>query len=901
MEVFMNKNLFIFISTLEKADFSVLDGATKIESLIERCKELGMNKVAVTNHGNMINMPKIIKAGEKEGIQIIPGCELYISWNHSCHIKDKDHDERYHLVALAMNDKGYENLMRLTSEAYLVGRYKKPRIDKELLERYNEGIIFTTACLHGVLSAIAQKNTVDIESDINWLKEILDDRIYLEIQRHPDLPSQDVLNDFAISCSKTFDIPIVAACDSHYAKESHFEAWRIMMMLATGGNMGFDAVNDYYIKSQEEVARLYKDIPEAVSNTVVLANRCQPIEIKREYKFPVFNTNTLTPDEYIREEAIKGLKLRISENSIPESKTKLYFDRLEEELKIISDMGFSTYFLVVADFINWAKTNGISVGPGRGSAAGSNVCWALRITDVDSIRYGLLFERFLNPDRISMPDIDVDFQDDRRDEVKGYMSRTYGADKVASIMTVGTMAAKGAIRDVCRMLGISYQDADELAKAVPEGKRGKNVYLNTIAQEGHEDYSKEFMEKVNSKDYYKKTLEIALVLEKMTRNTGTHAAGVVVSDHEPLVKYVPLMLDKNENITTQYDMNVCEDIGLIKFDFLGLSTLTVLVNTLKNIKEIHGIDIDLEKIPLDDPKVYDLLCAGNLAGLFQLSGSSGFKDVVVGVQPRCIEEISDITSLYRPGPLDNGFVGKYIKAKNSKIIEYMVQVDQSQIQDEIEKILEPTKGVIIYQEQIMKLAQVMAGYTLAQADLLRRAMGKKKKEEMDKQREVFVSGCYNNGINNEDALKAFNIMAKFAEYGFNKSHAIAYSLITYQTAYLKTYYPVEFLSASLTDVVDKQNKTIAFINDCKKNHIQILPPSINESNLAYTPTDKGIRFGLGAIKNLGDVAVESIIKNRKKFGSFKSFIDFCKRVNLSKVNVAKIKTLIRAGCFDDLK
>jgi DNA polymerase-3 subunit alpha len=578
----------------------------------------------------------------------------------------------------------------------------------------------------------------------------------------------------------------------------------------------------------------------------------------------------------------------------------VYEKRLETELDIIKGMGFSGYMLVVADYVNAAKKMGIGVGAGRGSAAGSLVCWVLDITTVDPIKYGLLFERFLNPDRISMPDIDVDFAHLRRGEVKEYTAKKYGQDKVASILTLGTMAARGALKDSCRCMEISYADADKFSKAIPDNVRGKNVYLKTITDPGHDDYDKDFMKVANSRPDYKEALRRALMVEGMTKSSGTHAAGVVISDHRDLVYHTGLQVDKEGNIVTSYTMDVLEKImGLIKFDLLGLKTITTNQLACEFIKENYDIDIDLDHIPLDDADTYNLLCSGNLAGIFQLSGSSGFKEVTTQIQPRNVEEIGDITSLYRPGPLDNGFIPKYVKAKNTGVLEYMISVGNQDVQLRIDEILKPTKGVIIYQEQVMKLAQIMGGYTLAQADLLRRAMGKKIEAEMEVQRKTFTEGCLNNNIKEDEAIKAFDAIAKFAEYGFNKSHAIAYSIITYQTAYLKAHYPIEFMAASLTEVAGDQDKTITFLNDCKANRIDVLPPDINQSKLAYTPTEKGIRFGLGAVKNLGDIAVNSIIKSRES-GKFTNLFDFVARVDKTKVNTAKIQTLIRAGCFDEV-
>jgi len=885
-------------------DYSLLDGCMKIKDLISQAKKLNYEKIAVTNHGNIINMPKIITEAAKEGIQIIPGCELYVSWDYPRTLREKEKYQAYHMVVLATNQTGYKNLLKLVSEAHITGKYFKPRVDKELIEQHKEGLIFTSACLNGVLNRKTVKEEADREEIINaarWFKEVLGDQIYLELQRHPDFPEQDRANESTVDIARTMGFPLVAACDSHYVYPEHHGAWKAMMMLQMAMKP-FDAPNDYYIKTQEEMVELFSDLPEAIENTIRIAEQCEPIVFDGSYKFPVFDTGKLSEDEFLKREAYRGLELRLAENGLT-TKRRVYEERLEHELNVIKGMGFSGYMLVVSDFINAAKEKEILVGPGRGSAAGSLMCWVTGITEVDPLipEYDLLFERFLNPDRISMPDIDVDFADDRRLEVKHYVEKKYGKDKVASIMTIGTMAARGSIRDACRVVGLTYSSGDALAKMIPDGVRGRNVYLRTITDKSHEDYCKPFVDLADTTGPYKEALSLALTMEGMTKSTGVHAAGVVISDDKPLVEHIGLMLDKEGNIVTSDDMKVLEKlIGLIKFDFLGLSTLTTLDMTCKSIKENYDIDIDINKIPLNDSKTFDMLCSGNLSGVFQLSGSSGFRDVVIQVQPRSVAEIADITSLYRPGPLDNGFIPKYVKAKNTGIIEYMIQASNPEIQKQIEECLLPTKGVLIYQEQVMKLVQIMAGYSLAQADLLRRAMGKKIAAEMEAQRKTFTEGCEANKITTVEAKKAFDAIAKFAEYGFNKSHAIAYSLISYQTAYLRAHYPTEFMAASLTEVAGDRDKTISFLNDCKANKIKVLPPSINKSLLAYTPEKNNIMFGLGAIKSLGNVAIDNIIKVRDKSGKFKNFFDFCSKVDLKKVNTAKIETLIRAGCFDEV-
>jgi DNA polymerase-3 subunit alpha len=849
-------------------------------------------------------MPQWIWEGEKRGIQIIPGCELYVAWDFPRHMKDSDHKVIYHMVALATNQVGYQNLMKLCSEGFLSGKYYKPRVDKELLEKYKEGIIFTTACLNGIFNAKLNrqgKEEVVVKEEAEAIKTLLGDQIYFEVQRHPNTPEQDTGNEVLKRFSEEYNIPLVATCDSHYGKPEHYDAWVSLMTLQMNG-FPHTAPNDFYVKSQQEMLDLFSDWPEVTANTMKIADQCEPIVLDTSYKFPVFETGSKTLEETLREDSLTGLNQMLDKKKITGTKREEYKQRLNHELDIINGMGFPGYMLIVADFCQFAKENGVPLGPGRGSAAGCLVAYVLGITNVDPIKYGTLMERFLNPERVSMPDIDLDFGHRVREKMKDYAAEKYGEDKVASIMTIGTMAARGALRDMARVFKLSFQEGDQLSKAVPEGKRGKNVYLRTITDPSHEDYSPEFMELVNSRAVFQDVVRVAKIVEGMAKSSGTHAAGVIISDDKALWEHTALMLDKHDNVTSQYDMKVLEKLGLIKFDFLGLSTLTVIDDTVKAIEEKYGETIDIDEIDESDPATFELLCTGNLQGVFQLSGSSGFKNVVMQIQPHSIEEIADITSLYRPGPLDNGFIPMYVEAKKSNSTNYMIEIKSNpEINQQVEELLKPTKGVLVYQEQVMKLAQIMGGYSLGKADLLRRAMGKKIEAEMEACREEFVSGCYENGIENQEAMDTFDIIAKFAEYGFNKSHAIAYSILTYQTAWLKAHYPKEFLAACLTDEMGKQDKTITYINDAKANDIKILPPDINESEEFYTATPEGIRFGLAAIKDFGDVGAEYVIKERKKNGEYKSFIDFAQRVNLQKVNKSKIQTLIRVGCFDNLQ
>jgi len=879
---------------------SILDGVTQVHTLIDVCKQQKITKIAITNHGNVINLPEIIISSKKAGIQVIPGCEFYISWDHSRTKKDNDNKKSYHLIGLAINNRGWKNLMKLSSEGFLSGYYYKPRIDKELLERYHEDIIFTTACLNGVFNSKPLKEEVPIMEmyeDAMWLKQLLGDRLYLEVQRHPGLPAQEEANCNILKLAKKCDIPIVATCDSHYGRKEDFEAWRSIMLLQTQGKFGADAINDYYIKTEKEMKELFHDLPQAITNTMVIADKCEEITFDKSLKFPKIDTGDLSEEEFIRQKTYLSLATKVM---VTDPKYNVYVDRLEMEIKVLKDMGFISYMLVVSDFVNAAKAKGIRIGPSRGSGGGTLTGYLLNITTIDPIKYGLIFERFLNPGRAdSCPDFDIDIMHTRRDEVKDYMVERHGIDKVASIMTLGTQAAKMAIRDVARVKGVPYSEANQLACALPEGKRGKNIYLRDVTNRDSEEYSSEFMNFVNQKSLYKEVIEIAKVLEGGCKSTGTHAAGVVVSDHLPLIEHTALMLDKNKRIITQNDMKVLEKIlGLIKFDFLGLSTLTTIEMTKDFVKELQGIDID--NIPEDDSKTFDLLCNGSIDGVFQLSGSEGFKGVTRKIAPRSIREIADITSLYRPGPLDNGFIPIYTRAKETGIIEYMVKVTPPSINKQIEAMLVDTNGCVIYQEQIISLVKILANYTLAEADNFRRILGKKIELEMKQQREKFVEGCKKNKISKDEAEHVFDTIEKFSSYSFNLSHAVGYSVITYQTAYLKANYHKEFMAAILNEYIGDDEKLIPLIQDCRETGLKILPPDVNESNMIFKPTQEGIRFGFSAIKGFGEIGAAFLVKERTKNGNFRSFTDFISRVDLSKINKTKIAALVNCGCFDKL-
>jgi DNA polymerase-3 subunit alpha len=886
-------------------DYSMMDGCQKPAMVFDRLKELEMNKVAITNHGNVINMPYMIEQGAKKGIQVIPGCEFYVCWDHSALIKDTEHKKTFHMVVLAMNNVGYKNLLKLSTLGHLVGKYHKPRIDREMLEQHNEGLIVLTACLNGTLANQIGKGgkcPADLVGDIQWFKEVFGDRVYLEIQRHPNLPENDLATEGIIELAKIHDMKLVATCDAHYSRVEHFNAWQSMMLLQTNFRFGHELQNDYYIKSHKQMADLFLDYPQAVEETAKIAERCTPITFDKSIKYPPFDTGGLTSHEYLKKISMEGLDKRIAKGKIVAKRRKEYEDRLNYECKVLAEKNFSTYMLIVSDFITWAKSQGIRVGPGRGSAAGCLVAYLTSITEVEPMKpgYDLIFERFINPERDSFPDVDTDFDDLRREEVIDYVTQKYGAEHVSRILTIVGIAAKGAIREIARRYELPPADTNIFSKMIPGLVRGRATSLKDAPL-----LSPDFKAKIDSSELYRKIFETALVIEGMAKSTGTHPAGVIFSDAQPLKEHIGLQLDKHGNLVTSDSQKTIEDLGFIKMDFLGLRQLSINSDAVKRIKINHQISIDLDDIDMDDIHVYkDILWTGQLAGIFQLSGSSGFKQVTTTFKPLNIPEISDINAIYRPGPLDNGFVEKYDVNKQKflkgQAMEYMMKVDNPAKQKEIEAILKPTYGVCLYQEQIQFIAQRVAGYTLGGADLLRRAIGKKLPAEMEVQKQVFVDGCKKNGISGKSAVDLFTQIEKFADYCFNKSHSIAYSIITYQTAWLKKYYPAEFYAANLTAVADNRDKTIQFLASCRDEQITILPPSIQSSNLDYTTTPEGIRFGLNAIKGIGASVIVPIVEERTANGKFTSFFNFMTRMKGKGVDKASIATLIECGTFEEL-
>src|SRR5437899_2392445 len=880
-------------------DYSMLDGACDVEKLVDRVKELGMPAVAMTDHGNIFGAVSFVNAAHKAGVKPNVGCELYICKkdDHNIERTPPDNDTYNHLLVLAENEEGYRNLVKITSEASLHGFYYKPRVSKKFLAEHSRGLIGLSGCLKGEVAERlmednyeAARNAAVTYSDIfgksNFFLEIQDQGLEMEHRIHSDL----------FRLEKDLGLPLVATNDSHYLCEDDAHAQDVMLCIQTGksiqdtNRMKFEGTQ-FFVKSHEEMARVFKDSPDVLSRTLAIAERCNMRLEKVSNPFPHFDVpHGFTLDSYFenvtregfarRMESVRGLeRAGRLKHSIAE-----YEQRLARELGIIQQMKFPGYFLIVWDFIRYAKERGIPVGPGRGSAAGSLVSYALGITDIDPLQHELLFERFLNPERVSMPDIDIDFCMNRRGEVIDYVTQKYGRDNVAQIITFGTMAAKAAIKDVGRAMDIPYADVDRIAKMVP-------TQLNITLEQAIED-SPQLREAIEKDGQIRELFQTAKKLEGMVRNSGVHAAGVVISPR-PLTDLVPLHRTKNDEIVTAFDMLAIEKMGLLKMDFLGLTTLTILDDTLKLIAQTRGEKIKLEGIALEDKETYEkVFHKGLTSGVFQFE-SHGMRDVLRRYQPNSIEDLTALNALYRPGPIQGGMIDDFIDRKHGrKKIEYELP--------ELKEILEETLGVIVYQEQVMQIANRLAGYSLGEADLLRRAMGKKKPEEMAQQRERFVQGAVQRGYPPKKIEKIFDLMAQFAGYGFNKSHSAAYALLAYHTAYLKTHYPVEFMAALLTSVTGSTDDVVKYINECREMGIAVEPPAINVSDANFTPHGAAIRFGLAAVKNVGLNAIESIAAGRKKLGRYKSIFEFCESVDLRLLNKRVLESLIKSGAMDCL-
>ena len=876
------------------SEFSLLDGANRIKDLPVRAKELGMDAIAITDHGVMFGAIDFYKACKKEGVKPIIGCEVYVAPRSRTDKQPGIDNHYYHLILLAKNNEGYKNLSKLVSLSFVDGYYYKPRIDREILEKYHEGLICLSACLAGeVNQALLSGQNEKAEQVALWHKKVFGDDYYIEIQNN-GIKEQVLANQKLVQLARKLDIPLVATNDAHYLKREDAYNHEVLLCIQTGKRMSdedrmkFDT-DELYVKSPEEMAEYFKAFPDAIENTVKIAEQCN---VEFEFGHTILPNYDVPPEypthyDFLKELCDKGLKKRYGENLSEEIQK-----RAEYELSIIKKMGYVDYYLIVWDFIHYAKTNGIPVGPGRGSGAGSILAYAIEITDIDPIKYGLLFERFLNPERISMPDFDVDFSDERRQEVIDYVARKYGHDHVSQIITFGTMAAKMVIRDVARVLDYPYAEADALAKMIP------NEIHITIKKALEQN--KELKDRYDTDEQTRKILDIAMGLEGMPRQASTHACGVVITK-DPVDTYVPLYV-RDGQINTQYIMTTLEELGLLKMDFLGLRNLTVIQNTIDMVKENHGIDVEFDQ-DMSDPKVYKLWQDGNTSGIFQFE-SQGMTNFMKELKPDCLEDLIAGVSLYRPGPMDQ--IPRYIRGKqNPGHNEYT--------HPSLEPILNVTYGCMVYQEQVMQIVRDLAGYSLGRADLVRRAMGKKKLDVMAKEREVFihgqvdengnieVPGCVRNGIDEVSANKIFDEMAEFAKYAFNKSHAACYAVVSYRTAYLKAYYPAEFMAATLNSYLGNLDKAPQYIDECKRLGIQILKPDINKSFEKFTVEDGKIRFGLGAIKNVGTIPVENIVKERKEKGEYKSFTDFCERVSELQVNKKCVESLIKAGAFQEFE
>ena len=878
-----------FVHLHVHSEYSLLDGSSKIKELTARTKEMGMDSIAITDHGVMFGVIDFYKSAKANGIKPILGCEVYVA-PVSRLTKEKSDDSNYHhLVLLAENAEGYRNLIKLVSLSFTEGFYYKPRVDIEILRKYNKGLIALSACLGGVVPKIllTQGYEAGKEKAIMYNEIFGQNNFFLELQDH-NLPDQKRINPMLTRMSEETGIPLIVSNDIHYIEASDTESHDILLCIQTQktvhdeNRMRYES-DQFYLKTPEEMYALFPNELEALENTQKIADRCN-VEIEfGQYKLPIFDVpNGLNSFVYLKQVCDAGLISRYGDDA-PKNQ-----ERLDFELDVIKNMGFVEYFLIVWDFIKYARDNGIVVGPGRGSGAGSIVAYALRITDVDPIPYNLLFERFLNPERISMPDFDIDFCYERRQEVIDYVIQKYGEDHVAQIITFGTMKAKAATRDVGRALAMTYADVDRVAKMIPPDlgmTLAKALKMNPELKEAYDE-----------EEDTKKLMDMSMRLEGLPRHSSTHAAGVVICD-KPVYEYVPLNVNDGV-ITTQFPMGTCEELGLLKMDFLGLRTLTVIRLAAEEVKRGKGIEIDLNNWRYDDPKVYELISQAKTSGVFQLE-SGGMTSFMRELQPKSLEDLTAGISLYRPGPMD--FIPQYIEGKNNPAkIKYLHK--------SLEPILNATYGCIVYQEQVMQIVRDLGGYSLGRSDLIRRAMSKKKDDVMAEERRNFihgldadgVPGCVKNGIPEKAAGEIFDAMAKFAAYAFNKSHAACYAVIGYQTAWLKYYHPVEFMAALMTSVMDANDKVSAYIRECKKMNIPLLPPDINEGFAAFSVDGTNIRFGLSSIKSVGRATVDSLVTEREKNGKFKGITDFIRRMSNYDINKRCLESLIRSGAFDSL-
>jgi DNA polymerase-3 subunit alpha len=881
--------------------YSLLDGANKIGDLMRRVARLGMPAAAMTDHGNMFGTVEFYKAAVAHGVKPVIGCEVYVAprsrKDRTTAVVSDDYERggNYHLILLAADNVGYRNLSRMVSQSYIDGFYYKPRIDKELLREFHEGIICLSGCLGSEVSSAILGDRPDVARKvIEEYASLFGDRYYLEMQDN-HLPQQAKVNQFLREIAPEIGVPLVATNDCHYLDHEDHEAHEVLLCVQTGKRLADEdrwrfETDQLFVKGGDLMSAAFADCPEAIRTSLEIAERCNVELTFGKSQFPVFEVPDERPlEDYLKSRCREGLEERLGAllAQTPDLDVETYRKRLESEIEIIISTGFAGYFLIVADFVNYAKDQGVPVGPGRGSAAGSLVSYALKITDIDPIRYNLLFERFLNPERVTMPDIDVDFCYEKRDEVVRYVRDKYGRDRVANIITFGTLKGKAAIRDVGRVLDFTFAETDRICKLYPAPKQGKDF---TLAQAL--TMEPKLAELRDSGERERKLFTYASKLEGLARHVSKHAAGIVISD-KPLTEYVPLFVDKDGTVMTQFAGPDIEALGLVKFDFLGLKTLTLIADTVRRIRESTGEQIDVSNLPLDDAATYRLVSQADTVGIFQME-SGGMQNLLTQIKPSCFEDLIAVLALFRPGPLDSGMVDTYIKRRDGR--EPVKYPDET-----LRSILSETYGVIVYQEQVMQIAQVYAGYTLGQADNLRRAMGKKKAEAMAAEKQHFMAGALARGHGRNAADEIFQQMETFAAYGFNKSHSAAYALVSFQTAWLKAHYPREFLAALLTMEMGDTDKVYKNLADARRHGVHVLPPDVNSSRADFTVCPEGIRFGLGATKGVGEKAIEIIVAARED-GPFRSLPDFCSRTasDDSQVNRRIVEGLIKAGAFDTL-
>ncbi len=860
--------------------YSILDGATSIPKLIARAKQFNMSAIAITDHGNMFGVKYFYDEARKAGIKPILGCEVYLAPKSR---KDKDDRNRYHLILLARNKTGYHNLIKLVSLAYIEGFYYKPRIDWAILEKYHEGIIACSSCLGGELPKAAMISEAEAETILLKYKGLFGSDYYIELQDH-GYPEQKIVNPILIKLAQKHDVPLIATNDVHYLMKEDAEAQDILLCLQTGKDIKDDNrmkfTGNEYFKSPDEMAELFSHIPEAIENTIKLAEKIEDYKLDRKILLPAFELpeGFDNQDEYLRHLTYEGAKERYEEI------TDAIKERLDYELNVVKDMGFAGYFLIVQDLIRAAREQDVSVGPGRGSAAGSAIAYCTGITNIDPIEYKLLFERFLNPERISMPDIDIDFDEDGREDVMKWVVEKYGKERVAQIITFGTMAAKMAIRDVARVINLPLSEANRLSKMVPDGPKMdlKKAYKEVRALK---------TERNDGDPAVIKTLSMAETLEGSVRQSGIHACGVIIGP-EDLIEHIPLSISKESELyISQYDGKHIENVGMLKMDFLGLKTLSIIKDAVENVKMSRQIDIDIEKISYEDQLTFELYQRGDTVGTFQFE-SPGMRGYLKELKPNVMEDLFAMNALYRPGPME--FIPQFIKRKHGlEEVKYP--------HPWLETILKDTYGIMVYQEQIMQAAQILGGFSLGKADILRRAMGKKKMEAMEHQKKDFIAGAQTKNISSEKAEQVFEIMQEFAKYGFNRSHSAAYSVVAFQTAYLKANYPAEYMSAVLSRNLSDIKKIKTYMDECKRMELEVLGPDVNESFRKFTVNSEGnIRFGLAAIKGVGAGAVDDIVSARKKGKPFINIYDFIERINLKSISKKVLEALALSGALDNI-